>query len=268
MASASVAALVAAILYIAVSFLQARRAARRTDQSPAPIYALATIAVILHGVGALSAMAGEGGINFSLFPAGSLIFWMVNVSLLVSLAWRPLQNLMVVLFPISALSVLLATLLPTDGTLLTELSSGMLAHITTSILAYAVLAIAAVQAGAVAAQDYQLRHRQTRGLVQLLPPLQLMESILFEIVWVGLALLTVAIASGFIFIDDIFAQHLVHKTVLSICAWLLFATLLWGHHQLGWRSQVAARFTLGGFAALALAYAGSKFVLEVILQRG
>ena len=95
----------------------------------------------------------------------------------------------------------------------------------------------------------------------------MMESILFEIVWVGLVLLTVAIASGFIFIEDIFAQHLVHKTVLSICAWLLFATLLWGHHQLGWRSQLAARFTLGGFAALALAYAGSKFVLEVLLQR-
>ena len=94
-----------------------------------------------------------------------------------------------------------------------------------------------------------------------------MESMLFEIVWVGLLLLTVAIGSGFLFLDDIFAQHLVHKTVLSICAWALFATLLWGRHYLGWRSQMAARFTLGGFIALMLAYAGSKFVLELILQR-
>ena len=83
----------------------------------------------------------------------------------------------------------------------------------------------------------------------------------------GLLLLTVAIGSGFLFLDDIFAQHLVHKTVLSICAWALFATLLWGRHYLGWRSQMAARFTLGGFIALMLAYAGSKFVLELILQR-
>ncbi len=268
MLSASVAALVAAILYIAVSVLQARRASRRIETPATTVYALAGIAVLLHAYAAFSGLAAEDGLSFSLFRAGSLIFWMVNISLLASFAWRPLQNLMVVLFPIAALAVVLAALMPADGALLTDLSGGMLAHIGSSVLAYAVLAIAAVQAGAVAAQDYQLRHRQTRGLVQLLPPLQLMESILFEIVWVGLVLLTLAIASGFIFIDDIFAQHLVHKTVLSICAWLLFATLLWGHHRLGWRSQLAARFTLGGFVALMLAYAGSKFVLELVLQRG
>lgn len=267
MPSASVAALVAALLYIAASLLQARRAANRSDNSQMAVYSLSIIAVVLHGYAAASAMVADDGYSFSLFHAGSLIFWMVNVSLLVSLLWRPLQNLMVVLFPLSALSVMLSALLPSEGTLLTNLSGGMLAHIGTSILAYAVLVIAAVQAGAVAAQDYQLRHRQTRGLVQLLPPLQLMENMLFEIVWIGLVLLTVSIGSGFIFVNDFFAQHLVHKTVLSICAWLLFATLLWGRHALGWRSQVAARFTLGGFVALALAYAGSKFVLELVLQR-
>jgi ABC-type uncharacterized transport system permease subunit len=143
----------------------------------------------------------------------------------------------------------------------------MLLHIGSSVLAYAVLTIAACQAGAVAAQDYQLRHRHTRGLVQILPPLQLMESILFELLWVGLIFLTVAIGSGMVFLEDIFAQHLVHKTVLTIAAWLLFATLLWGHHQLGWRSQTAVRFTLSGFAVLMLGYFGSKLVLEVILQR-
>ncbi len=267
MSSASVAALIAAVLYIAVSILQARHAARRSEASMAPIYGLAGAAVVLHGYAAISMMSGESGFSFSLFRAGSLIFWMVNLSLLVSLVWRPLQNLMVVLFPLSALALLLSNFGPADGSRLTDLSGGMLTHISTSMLAYAVLAIAACQAAAVAMQDHQLRHRQTRGLVQLLPPLQLMESMLFEIVWVGLLLLTVSIGSGFLFIEDIFAQHLVHKTVLSICAWMLFATLLWGRHQLGWRSQMAARFTLGGFAALALAYAGSKFVLELILER-
>ena len=54
---------------------------------------------------------------------------------------------------------------------------------------------------------------------------------------------------------------------MTLCAWMLFATLLWGHHQLGWRAQTAVRFTLGGFVALLLGYAGSKFVLELVLQR-
>jgi ABC-type uncharacterized transport system permease subunit len=130
-----------------------------------------------------------------------------------------------------------------------------------------VLTIAACQAAAVAALDYQLHHRHTRGLVQVLPPLQLMEAMLFELLWVGLVLLTIAISSGMLFLEDIFAQHLVHKTVLTLCAWLLFATLLWGHHQLGWRSQTAVRFTLSGFVVLMLGYFGSKFVLELILQQ-
>ncbi|MDP4789946.1 MAG: cytochrome C biogenesis protein, partial [Haliea sp.] len=39
-------------------------------------------------------------------------------------------------------------------------------------------------------------------------------------------------------------------------------------YQLGWRSQTAVRFTLGGFIVLMLAFLGSKLVLELVLQRG
>lgn len=94
-----------------------------------------------------------------------------------------------------------------------------------------------------------------------------MERMLFELLWMGLALLTIAIVSGAVFVDNLFAQHLVHKTVLTIAAWLLFATLLWGHYRLGWRSKTAVRLTLAGFALLMLAFFGSKLVLELILHR-
>ena len=94
-----------------------------------------------------------------------------------------------------------------------------------------------------------------------------MEGMLFELLWIGLGLLSIAIVSGAVFIDDIFAQSLVHKTVLTILAWLLFATLLWGHYQLGWRSKTAVRLTLAGFVMLMLAFFGSKLVLELILHR-
>ena len=143
----------------------------------------------------------------------------------------------------------------------------MMLHISSSILAYAVLTLAAVQSALLAAQDHQLKHRHTRGIIQILPPLQLMESMLFELLWIGVSLLTIAIVSGFVFIDDIFAQSLVHKTVLTMIAWLLFSLLLWGHYQLGWRSQTAVRLTLAGFALLMLAFFGSKLVLELVLVR-
>ena len=94
-----------------------------------------------------------------------------------------------------------------------------------------------------------------------------MESMLFELLWIGVSLLSISIASGFVFIDDIFSQSLVHKTVLTLIAWLLFSVLLWGHYQLGWRSRTAVRLTLAGFVLLMLAFFGSKLVLELILHR-
>ena len=260
-------ALAASCLYLVVAVLQARRTARRSEASPSPIYALAVAAVLLHGYAALAGLHTAEGINFGLFKAGSVIFWMINATLLLSLLRRPLQNLMVILFPLAAIVVVISAAAPGNASPLEDLSGGLLMHIGSSILAYAILTIAAVQAAAVAVQDHQLRHHHTRGMVRLLPPLQLMETMLFEIVWVGLILLTVAIATGFVFIDNSFAPGLVHKTVLTLCAWLLFATLLWGRHRMGWRAQTAVRFTLGGFLALMLGYAGSKLVLELILER-
>ena len=94
-----------------------------------------------------------------------------------------------------------------------------------------------------------------------------MESLLFQMIAIGFAILSLALLSGVLFLEDIFAQHLVHKTVLSLAAWLVFAVLLWGRFRFGWRGRTAIRWTLGGFAVLLLAYFGSKFVLELVLMR-
>ncbi|MDX1733850.1 MAG: cytochrome c biogenesis protein CcsA, partial [Halioglobus sp.] len=92
-------------------------------------------------------------------------------------------------------------------------------------------------------------------------------TMLFELLWIGVSLLSIAIVSGFVFVEDIFAQDIAHKTILTIVAWLLFSSLLWGHYQLGWRAKTAVRLTLAGFIFLMLAFFGSKLVLELILQR-
>ena len=61
------------------------------------------------------------------------------------------------------------------------------------------------------------------------------------------------------------AQHLVHKTVLSVASWAVFLMLLWGHWRYGWRGRTALRWTWTGYAVLLTAYFGSKFVLETLL---
>ena len=80
-------------------------------------------------------------------------------------------------------------------------------------------------------------------------------------------MLTLALISGAVFLENIFAQHLVHKTALSLVAWVVFGILLWGRWRFGWRGRTAIRWTLTGFFALMLAYFGSKLVLEVILGK-
>lgn len=143
----------------------------------------------------------------------------------------------------------------------------MTAHIVASITAYGILTIAALQAISLATQEYALKNRKMRSIINTLPPLQTMEELLFEMLWLGIILLTISIATGYFFLEDIFAQHLAHKTVFTICSWVIFATLLWGRHKNGWRGKTAVRWTLSGFFILMLAYFGSKVVLEMILHK-
>jgi ABC-type uncharacterized transport system permease subunit len=103
-----------------------------------------------------------------------------------------------------------------------------------------------------------------------------MEALLFRIIWAGFILLTLTLASGIVFSEELFgrAARFNHKTVFGFLSWLIFAALLAGRHVYGWRGRVAVRWTLAGFLTLVLAftlvlaYIGSKFVLEVILGRG
>jgi ABC-type uncharacterized transport system permease subunit len=138
-------------------------------------------------------------------------------------------------------------------------------HIILSVLASATFTIAAIQALLLATLVRQLKHRQTSGLIDALPPLQTMEQLLFELLWAGITLLSASIIVGFIFVDDLFAQHLAHKTVFSLIAWVVFAGLLVGRHRFGWRGKTAVRWTLGGVTLLMLGFFGSKLVLELIL---
>lgn len=227
---------------------------------------MCSLALALHGFAIFTASFTTAGFQLSLFNASSLIFWVVNAIVLISSMRKPLQNLFLLLFPLSALSLILAIL----GDYLGEqliLHFHIAVHVILSILAYSLLTIASLQALFLAYQNKLLKNKMHLAQTKLLPPLQTMEVLLFEFVWIGEILLTLAIASGFWFLEDMFAQHLIHKTVFGIAAWFIYAGLLWGRHFRGWRGNKAIRWTLAGFISLMLAYFGSKVVLEIILNR-
>jgi ABC-type uncharacterized transport system permease subunit len=154
-----------------------------------------------------------------------------------------------------------------DGTAIEIVGSGLKAHILISILSYGLLTLAALQAVLLAIQTRYLRNRHPGGFIRALPPLETMDALLFRLIALGYLMLSLSLLTGVTYIEDIFAQHLVHKTVLSFAAWVVFAVLLWGRWRFGWRGRTAVRWTLSGFIVLMLAYFGSKLVLELILQR-
>lgn len=224
------------------------------------------IALVIHGVGVFGMSFHAKGFHLSYFGVTSLIFWAMNLLLLVSSLKKELHNLFLLLYPLAALSVL-ATLLNQPKTTVSLMDYSIASHVILSILAYSLLTIASLQAALLAYQNHQLKHKHITPGVRLLPPLQTIEALMFELLWVGEIMLTLAIASGFWFLEDMFAQHLVHKTVFSIFAWCIYALLLWGRWKLGWRGSKAIRWALAGFVCLMLAYFGSRLVLEMILHR-
>ncbi len=206
--------------------------------------------------------------NFSFLNALALVTLSINSILLLASLFRPVDKLAIVTFPIAAVVLFLKLAVPEEARGIQVHSWEMTAHIFSSLLAYSFLNIAAIQAMLLAAQDACLRSRHPDGwLVRSLPSLQSMEALMFQLIGAGLLLLTLSLITGFLFLENMFAQHLAHKTILSLLAWLVFAILLLGRTRYGWRGRLAIRWTLGGFISLMLAYFGSKLVLELILNR-
>ena len=208
----------------------------------------------------------EGGLNLGFFNAISLTAGGIILLLMLSSLSKPVENLGIILLPLAIITIILAELYPSASQLSGTNVWGIKVHILVSMLAYSLFSLASVQAILLAIQDHHLRRRHPGGFIRALPPLQTMESLLFEMIGAGFVLLSFALFSGFMYLDNMFAQHLVHKTILSIMAWIVFATLLWGRFQRGWRGQTALIWTLSGFVVLMLAYFGSKAVIELVLS--
>lgn len=253
-------------IYTLASIYFGRQFARHQTVQPNYSRYAALAALVVHGLGVYGLSLKEGQLAFSLFSASSLIFWVINAIVLISSLRKDVHNLFLLLFPLSAVSVL-ASLLGDNPDWQHTLEYTIAIHVVLSILAYSLLTIASLQALLLAYQNRTLKNKSLLANSKLLPPLQTMESLLFEFLWVGELLLTFAILSGFYFLEDMFAQHLVHKTVFSLIAWFIYALLLWGRFHLGWRGTKAIRWALAGFVCLMLAYFGSKLVLEIILHR-
>jgi ABC-type uncharacterized transport system permease subunit len=257
--------LIAILFYVAATAVLVRGVARE-QRSLRGWYWLALGGILLHGTyHVLVAAQTVGGADMHFFAALSLVsLGMASMTAAVGAQGR-MAALGVVALPLAAL--LLAVYHFNGHVAAPRLDWQLQLHAWLALLAYAALAIAAMLALMLWVQDRALRQRSFPRWLRALPPLTELEHLLFRTIAVGFALLTVTLLSGVLFVQDLFAQHLVHKTVLSVLSWLAFGALLVGRWRYGWRGRRAVSWTLAAMLLLVLAFFGSKFVLELVLQR-
>ncbi|HEY1773375.1 MAG TPA: cytochrome c biogenesis protein CcsA [Gammaproteobacteria bacterium] len=227
----------------------------------------AIAAVFIHTVLLYGLVATPHGLDLGYFNALALAGWLMALIALATFLKPDFENLGLALFPLAGISMLCAELFPHDVLIMSDRSWPLDLHIVTSMLAYSLLGVAALQAAVLYVQERSLRRGSAGGVLAALPPMQEMERFLFQLIGAGFVLLSFSLFTGLIFVQNLHAQHLEHKTILSGVAWLVFAVLLWGHWKFGWRGRTATGWTLSGFGFLLLAYFGSKLVLELILGR-
>ena len=249
----------ACLLYLFSAAIQFAGLDRKIISRQAIVRSLATLAIALHAYFNYQKIITDVGVNIGLYPMLSLVSLAVTILVLLS-------SLFIAILPIASIAILLALISEGNFTPRNDLSSGIVIHIGFSVIAYGLLTIAAIQAGLLSLGDYELK-KHNLAVLRHIPPLQTMDTLLFELLWAGLILLSLSIGSGFLFLSDIALPGLMHHTAITLSAWFVFSILLWGRYKLGWRGSIASRWTLLGFILLLLGYFGSKLVIEILLGR-
>ena len=269
--------LVNALLYAALAFYSWRSRWRPAGDAP-PIAASFNVAehyamlvpLGMHTVLIARAAFAPDGLHLGVGNAMSAILWLTVLIYWIGNFYYRLDGLQALVLPVAAVAALLPGLLPSQHALPNTELLVFKVHLLIAMLAYALFTIASLHVALMALLERRLHDGALTRTLARLPPLLAMEALLFRIIWAGFILLTLTLASGVVFSEELFgrAARFNHKTVFGFLSWLIFAALLAGRHVYGWRGRVAVRWTLAGFLTLVLAYIGSKFVLEVILGRG
>lgn len=225
----------------------------------------ASIAVLLHLVTLVhNVMTGDGQ-NLSIMNVGSITALLIT-SVILMLSLRNQQTFLLPLVTsFSAIMVLLASITPGSVIMHIELHPSLLAHISLALLAYGCLSIAFLYALQLSFINKKLKQKNSAILHSSLPPLMQVEQNLFRLITLGTVLLTLSLGSGFFFLEDMFEQRQVHKTLLTTVAWFMYVIMIVLHQRKGLRDRTLISFTITGVILLTLAYFGSRIVKEFFI---
>jgi len=266
--------LITSLMYaaLAVYFWRTRWAAATpaAGGNPKTLEHLAVLVpLISHAMLLYSSVFAGDSMHLGVGNAVSTIVWLTVLIYWLGNFFYNIEGLQAMVMPVAAACALLPALFPPVRALPNTELAAFKVHLLISLFAYSLFTIASLHVLLMALLERRLHGGELPAALQKLPPLLTMETLLFRIITAGFVLLTLTLATGIVFSEELFGQAMRfnHKTVFGILSWLIFAALLGGRQLYGWRGRIAVRWTLTGFLMLVLAYIGSKFVLEVILGR-
>jgi ABC-type uncharacterized transport system permease subunit len=267
------------VLYLALLLILSFKAKSGVESglSSALVQAAILVILVVHGVQLHDSVFTPQGFVFGFAQDLSLIAW-VGLAFYWFQSWfLPISSLRWMALMFALICAFLPTVFP--GTLISPKAVSdpwFKGHFVVATVSVGLLSLAAMHAMLMSVQDRAL-HRQLAIIpnsrfahwLEDLPPLMTMESLLFNLLYVGFALLSLTVFSGLLFSQTLFGRPLVfdHKTIFALASWFLFAGLLIARWRVGLRGRAAIRWVLSAYTALLLAYVGSRFVVEVILQR-
>lgn len=223
---------------------------------------------VLHGLQLAWTLLAEAP-RFGFAQTLSITVWLVLTVYAIESRLYPRMPARWALAGFGTVAIVLALLFP--GAPLPETSSPMLGlHWALGLAAYGLFAAAVAHGWLMNRAERQMRHAPGAGADGV--PLLTLERLMFRFIWAGFILLTLTLLAGLFFGEQLYGPaHIgwrwTHKNVFTVLSWAVFAVLLVGRWRFGWRGRHAVHVLYAGAALLLLGYAGSRFVMEVLLGR-
>lgn len=232
-----------------------------------PAYHLvpATIALVSHAALVFSQFSADNFHHINIASSLASVAWLV--ALLAILRGHQSESLLLkpVIYIFAAFSCALLAFAPARWGTYLSMDIGLLIHIVLSLVAYGILALATLYAIQAAYVSHILKQRKNPVIFSKLPPLMTIERYFFRLMLSGTIILILALVSGFAFLNDMFAQNVAHKTILSLAAALVYIMANVIHRVSGARGKSMVILTLIGSTLLTLGYFGSRFVKDILL---
>ena len=252
---------IAALIYLLYVWLQLRNM-KDDGLTNRHVIAIILPATVIHLIYALLLLRITDGLYLSLWSSAVVVMWVASVATFYLHLVQGYRILALVITPITIL-VLLCAMLFSSRSGVPIVGTNVLIHVVISMLAYAVLALAALQAVAILVLHRSLKKHVSTTFIKLMPPLQRVESTSMYLLWMGVSFLTVSVATGFTLLWEELAKgnYWTHMAIAVAC-WVVYLGLVSGQLWFGWRGQTSSRLSLTAFALLVIGYLGLRIVFD------